>query len=114
MRPEAEIERDWRKWRTAHSLPREIRIGEDKDKFGNIVEEVFISEDAGSMGDYVKLIQLIVDDDGSDPWLRFTYYRKATPRSRWIFAGQWSLMASVGETERLLDLARKAGFFARR
>lgn len=108
MRFEKEIEPDWNEWRRDHP-PRKAEFDDGDAK--KVVSEVFIVEDAGSMGDYVKLVQRMKDQEGS-PWIRFTYYRKRALNEPWRFAGQTSLLASLEDARELLRRADREGLFS--
>ncbi len=80
----------------------------DGEKFGDVVNETFIAEDAGDLGDYVKLVQRIKRMDGGN-WIRFTYYVKRPGWTGWRIAGQNSLWLSLSDAKRLLRKATDAG-----
>ena len=79
----------------------------NKRYFGDITNEVFLGEDAGDEGDFVKMIQRIRRTNGED-WIRFTYYVKRRPEASWDFAGRFSLMISLEDAKRLLEKATEA------
>ncbi len=64
---------------------------EEGEKFGTIVKEEFNSEDAGKMGDYVKRIQRLEDENGKIPWIRFNCYVRRPGWKSWKLAGGTSL-----------------------
>lgn len=82
MRSEEKIEKDWVE--VCASGRRKMYVSRGRRKFGDIVDETYVVEDAGRVGDYVKLLQRIKRMNG-DPWIRFTYYVK---RPGWNL-GSW-------------------------
>ncbi len=109
MRDESEILKDWIEFRKRKPLPQDVIFG--GKKFGVAVDEVVEPENAGDLGDYVKIIQRVVDDDGTNPWVRFTYYRKRDLNSPWRIAGQTSMIAAASMARELVDKATKKGLF---
>ena len=107
MRSEKEIEKDWMELCASGRRRKDVIAG--GEKFGTIVKEEFIAEDAGKMGDYVKLIQRIEDEVGKNPWVRFTYYVKRPGWKSWKLAGQTSLMLSLEDARKLLKKAAEKG-----
>jgi len=102
-----EIERDWLELCASGRRRKDVIAG--GEKFGTIVKEEFIAEDAGKMGDYVKLIQRLEDENGKNPWIRFTYYVKRPGWSSWKLAGQTSLMLALDDARKLLKKAAASG-----
>jgi len=107
MRAEREIEKDWLE--LCASGRRRKDLIASGERFGTIVNEEFIVEDAGKVGDYVKLIQRIEDEGGKNPWVRFTYYVKRPGWKSWKLGGQTSLMLSLEDARALLGKAQANG-----
>ncbi len=106
MHSEEEIERDWQA--LCASGRRRMFIKASGERFGDIIDERHIVEDAGKLGDYVKLVQRVKRPDG-EQWIRFTYYVKRPGWESWKLAGQTSLMLSLGDARKLLKKSKDAG-----
>lgn len=106
MRSEEEIEKDWLD--LCASGRRRMEVNPRRKKFGDVVKEVFVVEDAGDEGDFVKLVQGIKRANGED-WVRFTYYVKRPGWKRWRLAGQNSLMLALPDARELLRKAEASG-----
>ena len=78
MKKEERIRNNFKRYRRENPFPRPLRF--NREYFGDVVNEVFVSEWAGEkLGGYVMVIQLIKNKGivgKAEEWLGFGYYKQ--------------------------------------
>jgi hypothetical protein len=97
-------------WEQRRSRPVRFNYPEGAGRSYKLVDEVAVEASYKDIGDYVFLLQFL-RGGGSVKEIRAAYYRKGPGKTRWHFAGQYSLTAERKDWIRLLAKALKTDWF---